>query len=112
MASGGDLDSPDVEILRDDLAAILFAASGPEIEYLFDDAIAVLDQDADGVRVVFQSGGTRTFDLVVGATECTRPHGGSPLDRRRTSSGTWGATSACGPCRTNSAWTAGRSSTR
>ena len=66
-ASGGDLDSPDVEILRDDLAAILFAASGPEIEYLFDDAIAALDQDADGVRVVFQSGGTRTFDLVVGA---------------------------------------------
>ncbi|WP_242889010.1 FAD-dependent monooxygenase [Actinomadura litoris] len=65
--SGGDLDSPDVEILRDDLAALLSAASGDRVEYLFGDSIATLDQDGAGVRVVFDGGTARTFDLVVGA---------------------------------------------
>ncbi|GLY76011.1 FAD-dependent monooxygenase [Actinoallomurus iriomotensis] len=64
-ASGGDVDGPDVEILRDDLAAILAGAG--EAEYLFGDAVVALDQDADEVRVGFQSGTRRTFDLVVGA---------------------------------------------
>ncbi|GAB3580219.1 FAD-binding protein [Amycolatopsis endophytica] len=65
--TGGDLDSPDVEILRDDLTAIITEAAGEEIEYLFDDSIAELDQDDDEVRVVFDSGLRRSFDLVVGA---------------------------------------------
>ncbi|WP_106402871.1 FAD-dependent monooxygenase [Actinocorallia populi] len=65
--SGGELDSADVEILRDDLAKIIAAAGGDGIEYLFDDSIAVLEQDEDGVRVVFESGLRRSFDLVVGA---------------------------------------------
>ncbi|MFI6764808.1 FAD-dependent monooxygenase [Streptomyces sp. NPDC050355] len=65
--SGGEIDSPDVEILRDDLAQILFTAGGGEIEYLFDDSIATLEQDDNEVRVVFRSGTARTFDLVVGA---------------------------------------------
>ncbi|GAA0261395.1 FAD-binding protein [Actinomadura nitritigenes] len=66
-ASGGDLASPDVEILRDDLAELIAGAGGDRIEYLFDDSIAGLEQDGDGVRVIFHGGGTRTFDLVVGA---------------------------------------------
>jgi 2-polyprenyl-6-methoxyphenol hydroxylase-like FAD-dependent oxidoreductase len=66
-ASGGELDSPDVEILRDDLAAILFAAGKDHIEYVFDDAVSVLEQGSEEVRVVFGSGAARTFDLVVGA---------------------------------------------
>ncbi|UQS27611.1 FAD-dependent monooxygenase [Amycolatopsis thermalba] len=65
--SGGDLDSPDVEILRDDLARIITEATSGEVEYLFGDSIAALEQDADEVRVVFESGLERTFDLVVGA---------------------------------------------
>ncbi|ROO83521.1 2-polyprenyl-6-methoxyphenol hydroxylase-like FAD-dependent oxidoreductase [Actinocorallia herbida] len=65
--SGGDLSSPDLEILRDDLALALVEAGGAEIEYLFDDSIAALDQDADEVRVTFDSGLRRPFDLVVGA---------------------------------------------
>jgi len=65
--SGGDLDSPDVEILRDDLAEIIVSAGGDGIEYLFDDSIAVLEQDENGVRVTFESGLRRSFDLVVGA---------------------------------------------
>ncbi|GAA0945097.1 FAD-dependent monooxygenase [Actinocorallia libanotica] len=64
--SGGDLDSPDVEILRDDLAEIIAAAGGAGTEYLFGDSIAALEQD-DEVRVTFESGLRRTFDLVVGA---------------------------------------------
>ncbi|TDD64162.1 FAD-dependent monooxygenase [Actinomadura rubrisoli] len=66
-ASGGDLDGPDVEILRDDLAELLVAAGGDGVEYLFDDSIAGLEQDEDEVRVIFHDGATRTFDLVVGA---------------------------------------------
>ncbi|WP_370413351.1 FAD-dependent monooxygenase [Streptomyces fradiae] len=65
--SGGQIDSPDVEILRDDLARILYDAGGSGIEYLFGDSIATLDQDEDEVRVVFDSGTSRAFDLVVGA---------------------------------------------
>ncbi|MEU8591016.1 FAD-dependent monooxygenase [Streptomyces sp. NPDC048664] len=66
-ASGGQIDSPDIEILRDDLARILVDAGGSGIEYLFDDSIDVLEQDDREVRVVFRSGTARAFDLVVGA---------------------------------------------
>ncbi len=68
--SGGELDSPDIEILRDDLCGMLFAA-GEGAEYRFDDCIASLAQDADdggrGVHVTFERSAPRTFDLVVGA---------------------------------------------
>ncbi|MFI0356298.1 FAD-dependent monooxygenase [Actinomadura sp. 9N407] len=65
--SGGDLASPDVEILRDDLARIIVDAAGGGVEYLFGDSIAALEQDENEVRVTFDSGLKRTFDLVVGA---------------------------------------------
>ncbi|KUJ67145.1 FAD-dependent oxidoreductase [Streptomyces albus subsp. albus] len=65
--SGGALDSPDVEILRDDLADILYAAGGRRIEYLFGDSIGTLVQSEDEVRVLFRGGTSRAFDLVVGA---------------------------------------------
>ncbi|MGI5204338.1 FAD-dependent monooxygenase [Spirillospora sp. CA-108201] len=65
--TGGDLSSADVEILRDDLSMILADAAGDGVEYLYGDSIAGLEQDEDGVRVIFQSGLIRTFDLVVGA---------------------------------------------
>ncbi|MFJ2741087.1 FAD-dependent monooxygenase [Streptomyces sp. NPDC087440] len=70
--SGGELASPDIEILRDDLANILVDAvadsEGPEVEYLFDDSIDTLDQDDTGVHVTFRNGHEpRTFDLVIAA---------------------------------------------
>ncbi|MEU9843211.1 FAD-dependent monooxygenase [Actinomadura sp. NPDC048032] len=65
--TGGDLSGADVEILRDDLSAILVDAAGDGVEYLYGDSIAGVEQDDDGVRVIFQSGLIRTFDLVVGA---------------------------------------------
>jgi 2-polyprenyl-6-methoxyphenol hydroxylase-like FAD-dependent oxidoreductase len=60
--SGGDLSSPDVELLRDDLAGMLHdAADG--VEHLFDDTITSID----GTRVTFEKAAPRDFDVVVGA---------------------------------------------
>src|SRR2546423_7369076 len=57
----------DVELLRDDLAQILYAATKDTVEYIFGDSIASLTQDDQGVEVTFERGDSRTFDLVVGA---------------------------------------------
>jgi len=57
----------DVEIMRGDLSRILYEASRHEVEYIFDDSISAIWQDNDGVRVAFEGGKQRTFDLVVGA---------------------------------------------
>ncbi|CCH30442.1 FAD-dependent monooxygenase [Actinosynnema sp. NPDC047251] len=65
--SAGRLDSDDIEVLRDDLAALLHTRARDGVEYLFGDAITALDQDDDGVRVTFREAAPRTFDLVVGA---------------------------------------------
>ncbi|MFI5691310.1 FAD-dependent monooxygenase [Kribbella sp. NPDC051586] len=59
--------SGELEILRGDLVDILYNLTNGSTEYLFDDSIASLDQDADGVDVVFESGLRRRFDLVIGA---------------------------------------------
>lgn len=66
-ASGGPSDGPDVEILRDELAALLAQAAGTGVEYLFSDSIGTLVQDDEGARVHFTSGTERRFDLVIGA---------------------------------------------
>ncbi|WP_031167395.1 FAD-dependent monooxygenase [Streptosporangium roseum] len=63
----GGREGEDAEILRGDLNRILYDLTENEVEYLFDDSIVSLTDDGDGVRVTFESGGTRTFDLVVGA---------------------------------------------
>jgi 2-polyprenyl-6-methoxyphenol hydroxylase-like FAD-dependent oxidoreductase len=60
--TGGDL-----EILRGDLARILHSATAGGTEYRFDDAIAAMTEDADGVHVTFERSAPRTFDLVIGA---------------------------------------------
>ena len=65
--SGGRLDSPDIELMRDDLTALVIAASAEGTEYLYGDSIAALDQDDQGVLVTFESGLRRRFDYVVGA---------------------------------------------
>ena len=55
------------EILRGDLAAILYEAAGLGVSYLFDDSITAVEQDADTVLVSFEKAAPRRFDLVVGA---------------------------------------------
>ncbi|WP_432071182.1 FAD-dependent monooxygenase [Streptomyces sp. AA1529] len=73
--SSGRLDSDDIELLREDLTALLHrrVRADPDeeggTEFLFGDSVAALDQSdpAGGVHVTFASGLTRTFSLVVGA---------------------------------------------
>ena len=64
---GGDGYIAEIEILRGDLAEILYDATRDTVEYVFGDRIADLTQDADGVDVTFASGDRRRFDLVIGA---------------------------------------------
>ena len=66
-AFGGRGIVSDDEILRGDLAAILYAAAQTGVSYLFDDTITALQQDMNGVLVNFEKATPRRFDLVVGA---------------------------------------------
>lgn len=65
--SSGRLANDDIELLREDLVRLLHEHAGPGVEFVFGDRIATLDQREDGVRVSFEHGRPRTFDLVVGA---------------------------------------------
>ncbi|MEU7895656.1 FAD-dependent monooxygenase [Nonomuraea sp. NPDC049152] len=60
-----DLFAGDVEILRGDLSRVLYDAT--DAEYLFDDTITGIAEDAHGVTVTFKRAQTRRFDLVIGA---------------------------------------------
>jgi 2-polyprenyl-6-methoxyphenol hydroxylase-like FAD-dependent oxidoreductase len=61
------LDVDVVEIMRGDLAKVLYELTKDEVEYCFGDSIQELRQDEEGVEVTFERGGSRRFDLVVGA---------------------------------------------
>jgi 2-polyprenyl-6-methoxyphenol hydroxylase-like FAD-dependent oxidoreductase len=63
----GDGFIAEYEILRGDLAEVLYRATEPHVEYLFGQRITGLDQDDSGVAVTLSSGARRRFDLVVGA---------------------------------------------
>jgi 2-polyprenyl-6-methoxyphenol hydroxylase-like FAD-dependent oxidoreductase len=87
---GGEGIVSEIEILRGDLARLLYEATLPGTEYLFDDTITAITQDGDGVDVTFERSAPRRFALVVGADgphsvtrslafgpeqECVRPLG-------------------------------------
>src|SRR5215469_8055583 len=61
------LDVDVVEIMRGDLARTLYELTRDEVEYCFGDSIQEIKQDEAGVEVTFERGGSRRFDLVVGA---------------------------------------------
>ncbi|MEU6763302.1 FAD-dependent monooxygenase [Streptomyces sp. NPDC046853] len=64
----GGVAGRDIEVRRGDLTDALYAAVRDDVEFLFDDSIAALDQSSGhGVDVTFRGGGRRTFDLVFGA---------------------------------------------
>ena len=63
----GNPDTRAVELPRGDLTRVLFEATRHDVEYVFSDSIASLEQDASGVRVTFERSAPRTVDLVVGA---------------------------------------------
>ncbi|MFF7129211.1 MULTISPECIES: FAD-dependent monooxygenase [unclassified Streptomyces] len=57
----------DIEVLRGDLARVLYEHSLPYTEYIFGDSITSLAETSSCVRVGFQHGASRDFDLVIGA---------------------------------------------
>jgi 2-polyprenyl-6-methoxyphenol hydroxylase-like FAD-dependent oxidoreductase len=63
--SGGPI--AEMAILRTDLARILHEATRDDVEYIFDDSVTRVAQGEDGVQVTLQQGGSRRFDLLVGA---------------------------------------------
>ncbi|WP_280427927.1 FAD-dependent monooxygenase [Nocardia brasiliensis] len=63
----GDFTGGELEILRGDLAEVMYQRTADRCAYLFGDSISALTQHADGVHVEFEHGPARTFDLVFGA---------------------------------------------
>ncbi|GAA3636923.1 FAD-dependent monooxygenase [Microlunatus ginsengisoli] len=57
----------EIEILRGDLAQIMYDATRQAVQYEFGNSVVELRQDDQGVDVAFESGPRRRFDLVVGA---------------------------------------------
>jgi 2-polyprenyl-6-methoxyphenol hydroxylase-like FAD-dependent oxidoreductase len=52
---------------RGDLAAAIYTTIEDKVETIFGDSIATIDERSDGVRLTFDRGAPRDFDLVVGA---------------------------------------------
>jgi 2-polyprenyl-6-methoxyphenol hydroxylase-like FAD-dependent oxidoreductase len=63
----GEFTGGDVEILRGDLAAIMYERTAGQVDYRFADSIATLTETPAGVDVTFSRGPAQTFDLVIGA---------------------------------------------
>ncbi len=57
----------ELEILRGDLATILYDATKDNVEYIFGDQITALDDQESSVAVTFKNNPPRSFDLVVAA---------------------------------------------
>ncbi|MBB6346207.1 hypothetical protein FHU36_002716 [Nonomuraea muscovyensis] len=55
----------DDEVMRGDLARLLYEATKGEVEYVFGDSITSLVEDADGIAVTFERAAPRRVDLVV-----------------------------------------------
>jgi len=56
-----------LSIPRADLATVIYDALDGKAELLVDDTVRELDDDGERVRVTFESGSVRDFDLVAGA---------------------------------------------
>lgn len=56
-----------VTVARSDLAAAIFGASAGKVETIFNDTVDVIHNSDEHVDVTLQRGGTRRFDLVIGA---------------------------------------------
>jgi len=63
----GEFNGGEIEIVRGDLARIVYDRTTATTAYVFDDSITSLTETATGVDVTFLRSAPRTFDLVVGA---------------------------------------------
>ncbi len=57
----------ELEVPRADLATVLCDAARDDAEFLFNDSVTALHQDAAGVDITFDRASPRRFDLVIGA---------------------------------------------
>lgn len=60
-----NLGTSELEILRGDLVKILYKHTKDKVEYLFGNQITALEEHDSGVKVTFQHGESRDFDLVI-----------------------------------------------
>jgi 2-polyprenyl-6-methoxyphenol hydroxylase-like FAD-dependent oxidoreductase len=58
--------NPEYEIERDTLLHMMFEEVKGDVEFLFDDSIAGLDESEDEIAVTFKSGPQRSFSLLFG----------------------------------------------
>ena len=58
--TGGLIDNPDIELLRDDLVELLYGATQHSTEYLFDDSIVTLDNRGPCADVTFERAAARS----------------------------------------------------
>lgn len=65
--SAGWLDSPDVEIFRDDLCELLMEALSERVAFVYGDSITEIDDQGDGVTVSFATRKSEKFDFLIGA---------------------------------------------
>jgi 2-polyprenyl-6-methoxyphenol hydroxylase-like FAD-dependent oxidoreductase len=63
--TGSDGPTAEMEILRGDLARLLYDRAKSSADYRFDDRIAAIDDGPDEARVTFASGATEAFDVVI-----------------------------------------------
>ena len=63
--SSGDGPTAEMEILRGDLAALIYEAVRGRAEFRFGDSIAAIEEGASAARVTFTSGKIGHFDLVI-----------------------------------------------
>ncbi|MCC4619714.1 FAD-dependent monooxygenase [Xanthomonas cassavae CFBP 4642] len=64
-ALDGDGPTAELEILRGDLARLLYEAARDRAHYRFDDRIAGIEEDGSGATVTFASGRREQFDAVI-----------------------------------------------
>lgn len=65
--SGGRFDSGDLEILRDDLSALLVRRASERAEVVYGDTIVGIDERESDALVHFKHAKPRSFNIVVGA---------------------------------------------
>ncbi len=56
-----------IEVMREDLTKLVYEKTKDDVEYLFGNSIHTMKEETDGVEVTFEHGGSRRFDLVIGA---------------------------------------------
>lgn len=66
-AATGNQHGVDIEIMRDDLTAILYEQTKSKVTYIWGDSIASMAEGEDVIEVEFEHAPTRRFDLVIGA---------------------------------------------